>query len=311
VYPTISADDGDYSDMLAGDEERFVALNQVARLGSQCRVFAPVYRQRTLAGLTRSFGGAGTPGNAIDQPYQDVLDAWRQYMANDNGGRGVVLVGHSQGAGLLTRLLAEEVDPDPEVRDRLVAAYLAGAAVAVPEGQDVGGALQQIPLCREADQTGCVVTWASFRSTQPPPENALFGRPRSGPGEAGCTNPAALAGGPAELHGYYPSSPDASILSTMGATGGSDQPWVDPAVGTIATPFVAAPGLVTAECVRRGGRSYLEVTVLSDPADPRRDDIGGDLTPQWGLHLQDVNLVMGDLVELLSSQSASWRAAHG
>jgi hypothetical protein len=172
VYPTISTDQADYSDLVAGDEERFVTLNQAARLGSECRVFAPVYRQRTLAGLSRSLGGAA-PSPASDQPFQDVLDAWRHYMANDNGGRGVVLVGHSQGAGLLTRLIAEEIERNDDVLDRLVAAYIAGSAVAVPEGADVGGALQRVPLCRSTDQTGCVVTWASFLAPAAARERAV------------------------------------------------------------------------------------------------------------------------------------------
>ena len=58
------------------------------------------------------------------------------------------------------------------------------------------------------------------------------------------------------------------------------------------------------------GHYQLEVTVDGDPADPRVDDIGGDLTPAWGLHLQDVNLVMGDVVELVRTQSEAWRAAR-
>ncbi|MHB1140035.1 MAG: DUF3089 domain-containing protein, partial [Microthrixaceae bacterium] len=104
VYPTISRDPTPYSDLDASpEEEGFAAVNQVARLGQECRVFAPVYRQRTLAGLMGVLGGTGAPAASAgpDTSYPDVLDAWRQYMAHDNGGRGVVLVGHSQGAAML------------------------------------------------------------------------------------------------------------------------------------------------------------------------------------------------------------------
>ena len=38
--------------------------------------------------------------------YNDVVDAWNWYMANENKGRGVVLIGHSQGAGVIARLIA-------------------------------------------------------------------------------------------------------------------------------------------------------------------------------------------------------------
>ena len=328
VYPTISRDPAPYSDLEASpDQEGFAAVNQVARLGQECRVFAPVYRQRTLAGLVNALGGGNQGGSgdgastgqppASDPPptdtsYPDVLDAWRQYMAHDNQGRGVVLVGHSQGAAMLQRLLEEEIDPDEDVRKQLVSAVLAGWAVRVPDGADVGGDFAQIPLCRAQDQTGCVVTWASFRSTAPPPAGSLFGRVRGGAeGVAACNSPASLAGGAEDAHPYFPSAPGASILSALGTDGGAATTWVDPAHGTIDTPYVTTPGLVRVECVRRDGADYLEVTVQADPADPRTDDIGGDLSPEWGLHLQDVNLVMGDLVELVHAQSGAWRDARG
>ena len=103
VYPTISRDPTPFSDWnAADDEEGYAAFNQVARLSSLCRVFAPVYRQRTLSGLGAALGGGAAPttvvGAEVVDPYLDVLDAWKTYMANDNGGRGVVFVGHSQGS---------------------------------------------------------------------------------------------------------------------------------------------------------------------------------------------------------------------
>ncbi len=315
VYPTISLDTTEISDRVAGDEERFVTLNQAARLGETCRVFAPVYRQRTVAGLTSALSGSGTTTTTVagqaPEPspgYSDVLDAFRTYMATENDGRGVVLIGHSQGASVLNQLLREEVDPNPDVRDQLVAAYLAGSSVRVPAGADVGGDFAEIPLCRAEDQTGCVVSWASFRDDAPPTANALFGRPRTGDGVSACNSPAALAGGSAELQSYFPSDPNASILSSLGVSAADATPW---AAGVqVTTPFVTTPGLVSAQCVSKGGFDYLEITVNGDPADPRVDDIGGDLTPEWGLHLQDVNLVMGDVVELVGSQSAAWQAAR-
>jgi hypothetical protein len=84
-------------------------------------------------------------------------------------------------------------------------------------------------------------------------------------------------------------------------------PWV--ASGTApATPFVSVPGLLTARCATNEHATYLEVTVHGNPSDPRADDIGGDLSPQWGLHLVDVNVAMGNLLEIVRRQSATWRA---
>ena len=90
--------------------------------------------------------------------YDDVRDAWRHYLERDNRGRGVVLIGHSQGSYILTELLRQEIDGKP-VQSRLVSAILLGATFAVANGKDVGGSLQQIPLCHKPAQTGCVVTY--------------------------------------------------------------------------------------------------------------------------------------------------------
>ena len=36
------------------------------------------------------------------------------------------------------------------------------------------------------------------------------------------------------------------------------------------------------------------------------DDIPGDISPEWGLHLVDVNLVVGDIVEQVAAQASAW-----
>jgi len=305
VYPTISQDPTPFSDWDASDaEEGYVTLQQAARLRSQCRVFAPVYRQATLTSLISRMTGVEAPGGGeVVNPYDDVLDAFRTYMAQDNDGRGVVLIGHSQGSGLLTRLIAEEIDPNADVRAQLVAAYIAGSSVSVPEGAEVGGSFQHIPVCTADDQTGCVVSWASFRSTAPPGEDAIFGRPRSGDGVAVCANPAALRGGSAELHGYFPAARNRSIVDPDGNEG-QGSGWIE-GPAEITTGFVAVPGLVSGECTSTAGANVLTVTV--NPSDGARvDDITGDLSGGWGLHLVDVNLVMGDIVTLVGSQAAAY-----
>ena len=67
--------------------------------------------------------------------YNDVLDAWNYYLKNDNGGRGVVLVGHSQGSGVLTQLITQ--------RDRRQAGagedHLRAAARHEPAGREGQG----------------------------------------------------------------------------------------------------------------------------------------------------------------------------
>lgn len=295
VYPTISADPSPNSDLVPGPEERGITAGQAARLGEVCRVFAPMYRQNTLASMMGAVESDLSREERAEIAYADVLDAWKHYIANENDGRGVILIGHSQGTGMLRQLIAEEIDDEPALRDRLVSAMLIGLTVAVPPGEDVGGDFDNVPLCRAADQTGCVITYASFRSTSPPPPNSFFGRAEDEGMVAGCTNPAALGGGSGELKPYFLSNEPA---------------FADPArnAAEVTTDYVSLPGLLTAECVERDGFSYLEITVNSDPADPRADDIGGDLTPEWGLHAVDVHAAMGNLVEIARAQAEAYTA---
>ena len=295
VYPTVSRDATGNSDMQAGSGENGVVRSQLARFASQCRLFAPLYRQVTLAALIARL--SGTPmGEDVDLAYTDVVDAWNHYLAYDNDGRGVILIGHSQGTGVLVRMIAEEIDGKP-VLERIVSALLIGNNVAVPDGKDVGGSFQHMPLCRAADQIGCVITYMTFRSTLPPAQS-FFARV---PGEgmvAGCTNPAALAGGPGDLQSYFGG----------GNFGGDAIEWTKPAE-TIETEFVSPPGLVRGECVQRNGYSYLEITVQADPTDGRADDIPGDLviggqpSAVWGLHLIDVGIAMGNLIQIVERQT--------
>jgi hypothetical protein len=308
VYPTVSTDPTPNSDMIADAAERNVIRQQFARFASKCRPYAPMYRQITLAGLRTMLAGGGG-GEALDHglQYDDVRDAWNYYLAHDNRGRGVVLVGHSQGSFILTRLIKEEIDGKP-VQARLVSAILLGTTLAVPFGKDVGGAFQHVPVCRSAIQTGCVIVYASFRSTAPPPANTFFGKVSSPNQTAACGNPAALAGGSGELHAYL--STDGSTIA--GAT--APKPWVNPA-RPIDTPWVSVPGLLTAQCMTNDNATYLEVSVHGEPSGPRTGDIVGDLTigkqvqANWGLHLVDVNLAMGNLIDIVGQEAKAWLTA--
>ncbi|NJS14499.1 MAG: DUF3089 domain-containing protein [Sphingopyxis sp.] len=160
VYPTLSYDPGGNSDMIANDEERRVVEAQFARFGTVCRTFAPLYRQSTLTWLRSNLVGKPIPVD-MELRYTDVRDAWRNYMARDNGGRPFVLVGHSQGSGLLKRLIAEEME-GKQVAGQMLSAMLAGHNVAVAAGSDVGGDFKRTPICLKTGQTGCVIAWASF-----------------------------------------------------------------------------------------------------------------------------------------------------
>jgi len=150
----------------------------------------------------------------------------------------------------------------------------------------------------------------SFRSTVPPPENSRFGSVQGDNMMAACTNPAALSGGKGELRAYLP----AGGRSITGSSA-EPRPWVTPAQ-PIDTPFVTLPGLLVAECVSNLKGSYLEVTVRGNPLDPRTDDIPGDVmangqvNASWGLHLIDVQVAMGNLLDIVREQGRVFVSAR-
>ncbi|MBO9709711.1 MAG: DUF3089 domain-containing protein [Caulobacter sp.] len=299
VYPTVSTDTGMNSDMVADLPEKSVVNQQLARFGKVCRLYAPLYRQVTLAALRKVMMGQASGADA-QLAYDDVRDAWNDYLARDNKGRGVVLIGHSQGSRILLDLIAKEIDGKP-VQKQVVSALILGMNTPVDPAKDSYGSL---PLCRKAGQTGCVISYVSFRADSPPPASSRFGKVEQPGLKAACVNPAALAGGSAPLHGYF------SNMTIMGTPMKPATVWTK--TSTPETPFVSLPGLVSGECVEKDGFDYLAVTVHGDPADARADDIPGDLLvlgvrlKDWGLHLVDVNLTMGDLVEVVGVQAKAY-----
>jgi hypothetical protein len=294
VYPTVSRDPTVNSDLVpAEDEEIFATVSQAARFGSVCDVYVPVYRQITIAGL---FGDAELQAGV--QPvdaYADVRDAFRHYLANAKAGRGFVLMGHSQGAEMVSRLIQEEIADVPALRDRLVSALVLGLP---------GSAFPDIPPCTDQGQIGCLLSYATYDAASPPP--GLFGG-----GPAPCTNPAALAGGSATLHPAF-------VLGGHVVTGGTGGiPFADPASAPeISTAWVGYPDFVTAECVDDGTYGYLSVAVDADPADPRTDDLARcacealfgseQLPPEWGLHHLDVSIALDDLVAVVAAQATAY-----
>lgn len=288
-YPTISTDPGPNADRIPDGPEEGIAANQAARLAEVCNLYAPMYRQVPLATL---FGGsddddATTTTLAPDDPenprniaYSDVRESFMHYLAEDNDGKAFVLVGHSQGSGHLARLIAEEIDGNEDLTDQMLSAMLIGSGVVVEGGAE--GGIENIGTCESPTDTGCIVSYATFYDSEPPDEDSLFGRARNGGGRVVCTNPAALGGGEANLSSYF----------QAGFAEGTPE---------VTTPWVHFTDLVEGECRSNDDFDWLEVRVAQAPSFP--PDLGGRVGPGWGTHLADVNFTMGDLVELVRTQS--------
>lgn len=281
VYPTVSEQKGATANRRIDPELRSIARWQAGRYASTCRVFAPVYRQVTLGGLT-------TAGQADwRRAYRDVRAAWRAYLERHNRGRGVVLIGHSQGTFHLRDLLAEEIEPRKAQRRRIVSALLLGGNAATTD-------FDRFRPCTGAKQTGCIVAFSTF--DEPVPPDALFGR-----GEhAICTNPAALAGGEATIDPVFPHEPFApgtAIATLIDALG-------FPIPESSAT-WLAFPDAYTARCANEGGAHVLQVTPV--PGAPVLRPVPA---PTWGLHMADANIALGDLEALVRRQAAAYVRAR-
>jgi hypothetical protein len=298
LYPTVSNQPTDNSDLTVQPAEIGEAVAQASPFSTLCRVWAPMYRQRTEASLAK---GLGDDPTADAVAYDSVLASWKDYLAHFNHGRPVVFIGHSQGAAMLIRLLSSQVDPNKQLRGRMVSAIIAGGNVAVPDGKEEGSTFAHLPLCTAAGQTSCVIAYSSF--PRRPPVDSLFGRPGQGVSlqsgqtarsgvHVACTNPAALGGGTGALQPRF-------LTVTM-----------PPPAPAVATPWVTYPGLYSATCSSAGGATWLQVTDVGGPHDAR-PVVTETLGPTWGYHLDDINLALGNLLRDVGLQERSYRASHG
>jgi len=106
--------------MLTGAPEAYA--RQATAFETVGNVYAPFYRQDNLSSVDR--------WNVIASiPTLDAIAAFDYYVQNLNGGRPFILVGHSQGATVLTHILSRYMRRNPAVLARMVAAYVIGSPI--------------------------------------------------------------------------------------------------------------------------------------------------------------------------------------
>jgi hypothetical protein len=307
VYPTVSGQQGVNADKSKDPEELAIARYQAARFSLKCRMFAPMYRQLTLSSIYTGSAEARAEGRKI--AYHDVREAWLEYLHRYNHGRGFVLLGHSQGAGELRQLMRGEVDGKPAVRKRLISALLLGGNVLVKKGQKIGGDFQHVPACTSPVQLGCVIAWSTF--DDPPPDNTRFGRspatditganlPAGPDYEVLCTNPGSLGANQNVTFTSllrseeFPGAIGAGLIIMYGGPPPTaDTPWLQPREH------------YRGRCETSNGANVLMVEPVGDAR-----KLNASPTPDWGLHLADVNLPLQQLVNVVGSESRAWSAAR-
>ena len=120
------------------------------------RMFAPRYRQASVYAM------ASLREDALQArrfAYGDVKAAFETYISRYSSGRPFILVGVEQGGSLAALLMRDEIARNPDLKRRLLAAYL--VQTAVPADEYGPGAA--FPACTARTQAHCVVAYMQVR----------------------------------------------------------------------------------------------------------------------------------------------------
>jgi hypothetical protein len=293
VYPTVdlSPIPRNHDDFSSIEPMAQVALAQAARLRESCALYAPLYRQVTIGSYLQP---ASWVERRLAVAFADVEAAFAAYLARYNHGRPIVLIGHSQGADMVVRLLRRFFDQDPALRSRLLVAMPIGGDVEAPRGATTGGTFANIPACTSSTQTACVVPYRTYAAGAPatPGHSA----PRAGDTTL-CVNPADVGGNALRpfSRSYFPVN-DRSRARMRGVDG-------------ITTPWVSFPDLYAGRCVEgEDGFRYLAVAMAGTPGDVRPNPFDFDEVPArrlLGLHILDLQIAQGDLIDLVARRVAA------
>lgn len=300
VYPTVHVDPvcGNAAYDPALSAELFAVRNQATPLARACRVFAPFYAQVVHCGTRRKLDPS-LAADMHDLAYADVRDAFLAFRATHGRDRPFVVVGHSQGADLLARLLQEEIQPHPAHREHLAKAVLLGSDTRIPKNAtQVAG----VPLCQTAGEAGCAIAFRSFSAEHPP---VLEPDVDASATDTPCTAPSSWASGEGllrevELPSLRGQAHPAFPLAAM--SNGS--------LPDVETPYLSFPRFYRAECRKdAAGDSYLAVWPSGGPQDERADPIAYD-TPffnpaAYGTRLLDFQWVLGDLIHEIRGLSTA------
>ncbi len=288
IHPTTYMSKDRWNAELEGDEAavrrrgNFTMRYQASAFNLAGQVYAPKYRQAAFGAF---FDESGQGVQAIVRAHADVLTAFDYYLANDNAGRPFILAGHSQGALHTLLLLAERISPMPELRDRMVAAYVIGWPVSI-EG-DLA-ALDGIGACETAKETGCVISYQSFSKDGDPSgllemfakTPGLNGKARAGTTML-CTNPL-------NWHVGGKASREANL--------GAIELLPDP--GPISAPI---PGLTGARCGQRGALYLTE---------PPQGSWREFLMTGENYHGYDINLFYMNIRANAAARAKAWLEAN-
>jgi hypothetical protein len=290
LYPTISPAQSwnapNRSTQLIRSSVRAMALP----FTRTCRLVAPVYQQVTSAHLAVTTPTAQDRA-AIEAAYQSVLRAWRAYLRVTPSSRPVILVGFSQGAGMLSQLLRREIASDPHQLHRVILSELVGGGLTITSPRSRNDGLAGIELCRHIGQIRCAIAFDAF--TAQPPTHAIVGRPGAPWGYLSAWTPAQ----------------GSQMACVNPVYGGRRSGPLTPNLGV--NPYTTYANRFWAACERRGGIDWLDIRQIESPkfggqhiAMPSLDP--GAATSPVGLHAESWGLTLGNLVLSARAALSEW-----
>lgn len=253
VSPTAFLERGRWNAPLddAATNERLAtfARMQASVFNGVAAVWIPRTRQATLGAFLKEGPDADA---ALALAYADVERAFDAFLAANPGDTPIIIAGHSQGSRHILHLMRAR---GAAIRERLVAVYAVGWAVALPGDLEA----LRLPACASAGQAGCVVSWQSWaadgdlaKAAESYAKVKTVTGARIGTSRMLCTNPLTGGGGRAG------SAANAGALFGEGVEAKR----------------------VGAECAENG-------LLLIAPAP---DDIGGFVLPNGNYHAYDYSL---------------------
>ena len=297
VYPTVDLDliPGNHASFTDDRAMRATTLAQAARFNEACALWVPLYHQVTIGTYLQD---PATLEHGLALAFADVERAFAEYLAVADRSRRLVLIGHSQGAEMVVRLLRRFFDDDAALRARLLLALPIGGDVDVTPGSTRGGTLKNVPTCTRANETACIVAYRTYSAGEviepdrfaPPP-----GR------ETVCVDPAALD------RGDPPASTERLSRAYFAIWPGFRR--FMHGVSEVRTPFVMVRNFYEARCVRGpGSYAYLEASPAPLAGDRRTSPVDFHdkrlRIGKLGLHVLDLQLTQGDLVDMVARRVA-------
>ena len=126
-------------------------------------VYAPFYRQDNNSSIDRLNVIAGIPT-------LDAVAAFDYYIRHFNNNRPFILVGHSQGATVLSNLLAGYLKDHPDVYSRMIAAYVIGHPISDAYLADN----PHLKFAEGPDDTGVIISYNTQAPDVDPADNPVL-----------------------------------------------------------------------------------------------------------------------------------------